>query len=72
MNFYSQKPFVDMPLSSEQKLQIDEVIIRFSQKAISIAEMYSCIERIKGINDDVIYSYFPSTSVVQTHLTTPP
>jgi hypothetical protein len=61
-----------MQLSSEQKRQIDEVIIRFGQKAISIAEMYSCIEKIKGINDDAIYSHFPSTSVVQTHLTTTP
>jgi hypothetical protein len=62
MKYSHTQPFHNTSLSSEQKRQVDEVIVRFSQKLISITEMYNCIERIKGGHDDTIYSHFPNTS----------
>jgi hypothetical protein len=61
MHTHYSEAFSNIVLTMEQKRQIDDVIVQFSQKLISIPEMCSRIQSIKSggsaNNDDDIFSY---------------
>lgn len=62
----------EVVLTADQKRQIDEIIIQFSQKQISIIDMYSRIEAIRFSNmDNHVFSdvhVFQSRQNIPVHI----